>query len=400
MSFTAFTEQLNMDMQVSMFRNDGLFGNEFSLENEQFSDLSLKLRGNVFEQEKPPTFYFDAETFNNTKVEPRDAGSLSKENNSDSLQRDHFGMDDLTASGPVPGTYQTSTCQASPKQDMLTNVHQNLAFKVPLKDEFKAHPVKAMPMEGDRLYDTGLGNDETKEETLTTSYASMKSFSSKNSVMDTKESTQTSLYKTPNYKKKSTAMKYTTKHNADKEVLKNMQIKKYGRNLKTRKDVVSKTLLRSLKRFYTDVFSEKYQLGKKDSAEDYLEKVSEFCNHTFETRRGDMQTWGISMLDVINFIAIMVSPNHIKQVLKEDTDLKLYEDFYSCLYQYSHKKLANMLKNKVCGFLFYGFVAGGHLASFIPKCSTMSQYPETYQDMASNFIETILKNKSQCEDFY
>lgn len=377
----------------------------------------------MFEQEKPPAFYFDAETFNNTKVEPRDAGSFSKENNSGSLQRDHFGVDDLAENGQVAGkftvnlyifwlwmmhkgtqfgvgTYQTSNYQASPRQDMLTNVHQNLAFKVPLKDEFKAHPVKVMPMEGDRLFETGSGNDETKEETLTTSYASMKSFSSRNSVMDTKESAQTSLYKTPNYKKKSTAMKYTTKHNADKEVLKNIQIKKYGKNLKTRKDVVSKTLLRSLKRFYTDVFSEKYQLGKKDSAEDYLEKVSAFCNDTFESKRGDMQTWGISMLDVINFVAIMVSPNHIKQVLKEDTDLKLYQDFYSCLYQYSHKKLANMLKNKVCGFLFYGFVAGGHLASFIPKCSTMSQYPETYKDMASNFIETILKNKSQCEDFY
>lgn len=45
MSFTAFNENLNMDMQVSMFRNDGLFGNDYSLENEQFSDLSLKLRG-------------------------------------------------------------------------------------------------------------------------------------------------------------------------------------------------------------------------------------------------------------------------------------------------------------------------------------------------------------------
>jgi len=181
-------------------------------------------------------------------------------------------------------------------------------------------------------------------------------------------------------------MKYTTKHNAEKEALKDIQIKKYGKNLKTRKDVVSKTLLRSLKRFYTDVFSEQYQLGKKDSAEDYLEKVSEFCNHTFESKRGDMQTWGISMLDVINLIAIMVSPTHIKQVLKEDTDLKLYQDFYSCLYQYSHKKLANMLKNKVCGFLFYGFVAGGHPASFIPKCSTMTEWSITISAGTIGFV--------------
>lgn len=175
---------------------------------------------------------------------------------------------------------------------------------------------------------------------------------------------------------------------------------KYGVKLSTRKDVVSKTLLRSLKRYYTELFYESYDLGKKESTESYLYKIQEFSEKFLSNKLFDMKEWGITLEQTISFIAIMISPGHIKSQLTEESEIALHKDFYSCLYQYTHKKLANMLKNAVCGFLFHEFVNNGHLADFISDCPTMSQNPSVYTGMGDNFVKTILNNRFEVPDFY
>lgn len=219
-------------------------------------------------------------------------------------------------------------------------------------------------------------------------------------MIKVEETPAAGIYKTPNYKTKR-KQACNSEESKAKKTTKNPQeqIKKYGVKLSTRKDVVSKTLLRSIKRFYTEAFNEKFELSKTEKTDTYLEKITQFCQETFCTKALEMSDWNISMSEIIKFLSIIVSPTHIKFALKSEEDLSLYKEFYSCIYQYSHKKLNKMLSNKVCGFLFFEFVKEGDLERFITKCATMSQYPQIYRDMSSRFIETITKNmKSQ--DFY
>lgn len=210
------------------------------------------------------------------------------------------------------------------------------------------------------------------------------------------------VYKTPNYKhKKRPETKIANKHSADNLKEHEAAMKqKYGVKLSTRKDVVSKTLLRSLKRYYTELFFESYDLGKKESTESYLYKIQEFSQRVLYSKLIDMREWGVTMDQATKFISVMVSPGHIKSSLTDESDIAMHKDFYSCLYQYTHKKLANMLKNIVCGFLFHEFVNDGHLASFISKCPTMSQNPSVYETMGASFVKTILNNRFEVPEFY
>lgn len=197
------------------------------------------------------------------------------------------------------------------------------------------------------------------------------------------------LYKTPNYKgKKKSSTNYETKHNTkDIESHDALMKKKYGVKLSIRKDVVNKTLFRALKRFYTDQFMSQFTLTKKESSESYLQKVRVFCQQLFG--QGMLATATVTYEQIEKFLSILISPNHIKKMLVNTDDLALYEEFYSCLYQYSHKKLARMLTNPVCGYLFTDFVVSGNLTQFITTCTTMNQNAEVYESASKSFLMLI-----------
>lgn len=199
------------------------------------------------------------------------------------------------------------------------------------------------------------------------------------------------LYKTPNYKgKKRSNINYATKHcTSDMKSHEKLMEKRYGVKLSVRKDVVNKTLFRALKRFYTDKFMEMFQLSKKESSESYMSKVKVFCTNTFGDNLESLHNYNLTYEQVERFMSIVISPNHVKSLLVESEDLTLHKEYYSCLYQYSHKKLAKMLLTPVCGYLFTDFINSGNLTKFITSCSTMSQNPDTYDSASENFLNII-----------
>ena len=174
------------------------------------------------------------------------------------------------------------------------------------------------------------------------------------------------LYKTPNYKgKKKSNINYVTKHStSDLKSHEALMKKKYGVKLSVRKDVVNKTLFRSLKRYYTDLFLKDFTLSKKESAESYLKKVKTFSSQIFAENLQKV-SGNVTYEQIEKFLSILISPNHVKNLLTEAGDLALHKEFYSCLYQYSHKKLAKMLMNPICGYLFSDFITSGNLTQFI-----------------------------------
>ena len=200
------------------------------------------------------------------------------------------------------------------------------------------------------------------------------------------------VYKTPNYKnKRRTSTVYVTKHGAhDQSSHDELMKKKYGVKLSVRKDVVNKTLFRALKRFYTEKFESVFALDKKESTSSYMSKVHQFVEDYFKARETELESWGVTVEEIEKLMLVIVSPNHIKSALTEESDLVLYKDYYSCIYQYSHKKLANMLLRPVCGYLFADFINSGNLTAFIHRCSTMSLNPGVYEKAGANFMNILL----------
>lgn len=200
------------------------------------------------------------------------------------------------------------------------------------------------------------------------------------------------LYKTPNYKgKKRSNVNYETKHNTnDIKTHEETMKKKYGVKLSVRKDVVNKTLFRSLKRYYTDLFMEQFSLTKKESSESYMVKIRTFCTKLFNEKLINVVQEGLTHSQVEKFLSILISPNHIKDLLTEADDMTLHKEYYSCLYQYSHKKLAKMLVNPVCGYLFTEFITSGNLTQFISTCTTMNQNAEVYESAGKSFLMIIM----------
>lgn len=200
------------------------------------------------------------------------------------------------------------------------------------------------------------------------------------------------LYKTPNYKgKKRSNVNYETKHNTnDIKTHEEQMKKKYGVKLSVRKDVVNKTLFRSLKRYYTDLFMEQFSLTKKESSESYMVKIRTFCTKLFSEKLINVVQEGLTHSQVEKFLSILISPNHIKDLLTEADDMTLHKEYYSCLYQYSHKKLAKMLVNPVCGYLFTEFITSGNLTQFISTCTTMNQNAEVYESAGKSFLMIIM----------
>ena len=109
---------------------------------------------------------------------------------------------------------------------------------------------------------------------------------------------------------------------------------------------MNKTLLRSLKRYFTNLL--------KDNYEEYLKsKKSEITSTVCENGRH------LTVASVRAFIEIMISPITSKKQLKNKSERNMYMNFYSWLYQYSHTKLYALLKSPQLKFLLLDYFRDG-----------------------------------------
>lgn len=123
-----------------------------------------------------------------------------------------------------------------------------------------------------------------------------------------------------------------------------------GGNLSGRKDVVYKTLLRSVKRYYSSEFEEMTEyssLTKSKQEKTCIEIILKFTRTMFsedvqslnKEPSDDDTIRGVNLRDVAMFILSLVVPSYIKRNLKSTPIYKTYDVFYECLYRYSHKRL-------------------------------------------------------------
>ena len=116
----------------------------------------------------------------------------------------------------------------------------------------------------------------------------------------------------------------------------------HDKKLAVRSDVVNKTLLRSLKRYYTAEFENfsKFKLQSKSTQKNEIyAKLIEFTTKIYEDddRFKQPEFSKVTMSDVIFYMGICINPAYMKKNSGSSSDRNKYHNFYSCLYKYSHK---------------------------------------------------------------
>jgi hypothetical protein len=121
--------------------------------------------------------------------------------------------------------------------------------------------------------------------------------------------------------------------------------------LSGRKDVVYKTLLRSVKRYYSSEFESRTEYNDltKSKQEKRCMKIIErftreiFAEYMKSEKAEDEQlkeyVSGIDFNDICSFILALIIPSYVKRNCRFTPTYTVYDTFYECLYRYSHKRL-------------------------------------------------------------
>lgn len=155
-----------------------------------------------------------------------------------------------------------------------------------------------------------------------------------------------------------------------------------GISLAKRKDVVNKTLLRSVKRYYTSLFEnfmKENQYSKQEKREFWKDYIEEFTKTIF----GDyMDTItpesGVTIQEVNAFMASMIVPNNIKRTNCEEVYTLMMEEFSNLLYKYSIKRLGSFVRNPSVKCVLRHYIERGPLDGLLENDVTLSKNKSLY----------------------
>lgn len=163
------------------------------------------------------------------------------------------------------------------------------------------------------------------------------------------------------------------------------------KKLAIRSDVVNKTLLRSLKRYYTAEFERQTQSKistKSTQKEEVYQKIRDFTESIYqdEPRFGLSEFNDVTMDDLFFYMGICINPQMMKKTTSTPQERSRFQNFYSCLYKYSHKKLMKLFSSKALYFMFRKFFEDGVFEDLLVNDSTLKRNPEVYKTASENFI--------------
>jgi hypothetical protein len=148
-----------------------------------------------------------------------------------------------------------------------------------------------------------------------------------------------------------------------------------NQDLSKRKDVVNKTLLRSLKRYYTCIFPfDIIKYLKSQKAE-----ITAYTNHNKKP---------MTMGSVKTLIEIVRAPANLRPCLKNKYDQNMWDDFHAWLYKYSHTKLYELLKLPQVKYLVKDYLTTG-LESMLANDDTLKKNPDVYRNAGNRFMDII-----------
>jgi len=185
---------------------------------------------------------------------------------------------------------------------------------------------------------------------------------------------------------------------------------KASRPFSLRKDVVYKTLIRSLKRFLTEKCNpeipsfwtkEQKETAHFEQIEILFDKYySDAFNENSKNRslkviihdREFMRLDASNKFDPENlkiYLCLLVFPEMIKAYLKNQKRRCQQKLIYDCLYKYSHKKLDKLLQSEFFTFLFKDYVKSGSFHKMMNSDETLRKHKDTYQQASEYFLSKM-----------
>mmetsp|Transcript_15050 Transcript_15050/g.21056 ORF Transcript_15050/g.21056 Transcript_15050/m.21056 type:complete len:430 (+) Transcript_15050:1-1290(+) len=163
--------------------------------------------------------------------------------------------------------------------------------------------------------------------------------------------------------------------------------KKGKKSTALRKDVVNKTVIRSLKRYYTQVFEE----FTPDSQNADCDKITEFVQQQLASSLANLQTSEVTLNDVVFVMKVLLQPDLVKKMSKTRSERFLMNNYYDCIYKYSHKRLLKLSQQKstetaAFRFVFTEFVQSGKFEELVMSDATLQRTPEAYLTAANTLL--------------
>lgn len=177
--------------------------------------------------------------------------------------------------------------------------------------------------------------------------------------------------------------------------------------LSGRKDVVYKTLLRSVKRYYSSEFESRTEYNglTKSKQEKRCMKIIErftrdiFAEHMRSEKAEDDQqkeyVSGIDFNDICSFILALIIPSYVKRNCRFTPTYTVYDTFYECLYRYSHKRLEAALAIDSVACVFKIFLEGPVFENLLDNDGTLSKNREAFESAKQEFLEIISKRGTE-----
>ena len=166
-----------------------------------------------------------------------------------------------------------------------------------------------------------------------------------------------------------------------------------GISLSKRKDVVNKTLLRSVKRYYTSLFQQflhDNQYSKPEKRQYWMNYIDEFSKLNFSNWLEDIKSRDdVSWEAVKGFMASMVVPNNIKRTDCPPVYNEMLEAFSGLLYKYSIKRLETILKDVSVSYVLKHYIESGPLRDLLDSDATLSKNKHLYLRASKEIISLM-----------
>lgn len=157
-------------------------------------------------------------------------------------------------------------------------------------------------------------------------------------------------------------------------------------DLSQRRDVVNKTVLRIMRRYFMQKFRDMYpqKFKCKDAKSKwYFEYIKRFTAELFGQTHPDLEMLQIYMASIIN-------PKHMTNANIKDTELEKdqFLTFYNTLYKYSHTRLVNLFKVQSLGTLYNHFYYGP-MDEIIRSETSVSKNLKLYSAAFADFLRVF-----------
>jgi len=164
------------------------------------------------------------------------------------------------------------------------------------------------------------------------------------------------------------------------------RLKLEKQDLSKRGDVVNKTLLRSMKRYYFTEFDSIYNFSSMDNKDKFAQfktLVKKFVTEEMQISK-DLSEKEVD--DVVFFIGSMISHVHMRRGITISKMRTQVNSVHKCLYTYSHKKLSQLMQQEGFKYVLEDFVKFDGLDVVLNSEETMLKQQDLYKEAATELL--------------